>query len=202
MSCLKLPPSFLYYLMLGEMAVRECHTYNENDVCDMDAYLMNRAATFNKEVRGLEQRDSLYDTAVFYETGVKSNEASIEKIIDFVTNNDRYKDTVRKWANCEERSDYLNLKINYRFSKLSVDEDSSNNIVCDQRNDLWMPALKKIIDSEKAFIAVGIGHLYYKKGLIIQLTNSGYKVFPVAMHNIGSVTYSKKRKHRSYHRNH
>ncbi len=44
-------------------------------------------------------------------------------------------------------------------------------------------------DNNKAFIAVGLGHLYYKKGLIMQLIGSGYTVFPVAMHNNGPVVY-------------
>ena len=192
MSDRKIPPSFLYYLMLGEMAVRECHTYNENDVCDMDTYLINGATTLNKKVYGLEQRNNLFDTAVFSQIGVRSDKEAIVKIKDFVVNNDRYKDTVHKWCNCNEMNDYLNLKINYRFSKSSIEEDSANAIVCDQRNDRWMSGLKTIIDSNRAFIAVGIGHLYYNKGLIMQLANSGYTPFPVTMHNTGPVKYRKK----------
>ena len=196
-ACTKMPPSWFYYLLLLEMASRECHTYNENDVCDMDQYIMNGAITFNKKLCGLEQRDDSFNNALFSHAGVRNDEDAIAKIKDFVVNNNLYKDTVHNWCELNEINNYRNLTINYKFSKSSIEEDSSSMITLDQRNDRWMPGVKAIIDSSKAFIAVGLGHLYYKKGLIVQLANSGYTLFPVAMHNTGPVTYANKKKRRS-----
>lgn len=193
-SCIKMPAARFYYLLLGEMALRECHTYKDNDVCSMDEYVANGAITFGKKLYGLEQRDDQFDTALFAHTGVRNTDDAIAKIKDFTANSERYKDTVHKFCDCLEMTDYLKLKINYRFSKSSVEEDSTNVVVCDQRNDRWMPGLKNIIDSNNAFIAVGLGHLYYNKGLIAQLINSGYTLFPVAMQNMGPVVYSKRKK--------
>ena len=193
-SCTKMPPSWLYYALLLEMASRECHTYNENDVCSMDEYLMNAAITFKQKSCGLEQRDDSFDNALFSHVGVRNDEDAIAKIKDLVGNSDRYKDSVHKWCDINEMNSYRNLTINYKFSKSSIEEDSSSLITLDQRNDRWMPALKTIIDSNKAFIAVGLGHLYYKKGLIMQLATNGYTLFPVAMHNTGPVKYVKKKK--------
>lgn len=45
-----------------------------------------------------------------------------------------------------------------------------------------MPKVKNIVDSNKAFIAVGLKHLFFKNGLIMQLADAGYKVFPVEMY--------------------
>ncbi len=193
-SSTKSPPAWLYYVMLAELALRECNTYNENDVCNMDEYIANGATTFNKKLYGLEEKDDTLKTALFAHIGLSNDEDAIAKIKDMIINNDHYKDTVRKWCNCGEMDGYRNLTINYKFSKSSIEDDSTNSIVVDQRNDRWMPALKAIIDGNKAFIAVGLGHLYYNKGLIVQLVNSRYTVFPVAMYNTGPVKYLHKKR--------
>jgi uncharacterized protein YbaP (TraB family) len=52
------------------------------------------------------------------------------------------------------------------------------------RNNKWMHKLDGPLRTEDCFIAVGLGHLNYKNGLIMQLRKAGFKVTPVEMHRI------------------
>lgn len=49
-----------------------------------------------------------------------------------------------------------------------------------QRNKRWIPQIKEIIQQQKAFIAVGAGHLAGDEGVIQLLREEGYTVTPIA----------------------
>ena len=50
----------------------------------------------------------------------------------------------------------------------------------DQRNARWIPQIKDIIHKQKAFIAVGAGHLAGDHGVIRLLRDAGYTLTPIA----------------------
>jgi uncharacterized protein YbaP (TraB family) len=50
-----------------------------------------------------------------------------------------------------------------------------------RRNLLWMPQLEQKLGEGPCFVAVGLGHLKYKSGLIKLLRQKGYRVTPVAL---------------------
>ncbi|MCE3294429.1 MAG: GumN family protein [Crocinitomicaceae bacterium] len=50
----------------------------------------------------------------------------------------------------------------------------------DQRNQKWIPRINEIIQKQRAFIAVGAGHLSGEKGVIRLLQEEGYTVTPIA----------------------
>lgn len=50
-----------------------------------------------------------------------------------------------------------------------------------ERNYLWIPKIEKQIQSGSCFIAIGVGHLQYKTGIIQQLKDKGYKLAPVKL---------------------
>jgi uncharacterized protein YbaP (TraB family) len=189
-----MPPASLAYYMESEMAEHICDTRRENDVVGIDEYIMNGAISYSKKLFGLE---SPYDTFNVVNTmmGAKDNNDpnGFAKVKDIIINNDKYKDTIV--AECWEAENYKNLDISYRFSKSSVEDDPHYDLYLDRRNNSWMPKVRSMIDSNKAFIAVGMKHLFYKKGLIMQLVNSGYTVFPVAMaKNAKPVKYTYRRR--------
>ncbi len=45
-----------------------------------------------------------------------------------------------------------------------------------KRNRNWLPKLKALLTKEKAFVAVGVGHLIGPTGLIDQLRKQGFKI--------------------------
>lgn len=76
--------------------------------------------------------------------------------------------------NCGLEDAYRNKKIHYDFDK-TVDIP-----ILTVRNQKWIPKIIDILqENSNVFIAVGIGHLNFKNGLIEQLKNLGYKVTPV-----------------------
>ncbi|GGG19862.1 TraB/GumN family protein [Pontibacter amylolyticus] len=50
------------------------------------------------------------------------------------------------------------------------------NLIVDQRNLNWLDDIENLIRHERAFIAVGMGHLGGEKGLISLLRQKGYRV--------------------------
>jgi uncharacterized protein YbaP (TraB family) len=50
-----------------------------------------------------------------------------------------------------------------------------------RRNLLWVPQLEQKLGEGPCFVAVGLGHLQYKSGLIKLLRQKGYRVKPVAL---------------------
>jgi len=48
-----------------------------------------------------------------------------------------------------------------------------------ERNESWMPGMKRLMQKESCFFAVGAGHLAGESGLIRLLRKEGYKVKPV-----------------------
>lgn len=80
-------------------------------------------------------------------------------------------------------TDYVNLKIKYQFGR-KMPKDIDDAGLGTARNNKWMHKLDGPLRTEDCFIAVGLGHLNYKNGLIMQLRKAGFKVTPVEMHRI------------------
>lgn len=79
-----------------------------------------------------------------------------------------------KADSCEETDWYRQMDIDYQLK-----EPCRNTLVLTDRNNEWMPKIKKYLDSNNSFIAVGLSHLMYDCGLIAQLQILGYTITPV-----------------------
>ena len=53
-----------------------------------------------------------------------------------------------------------------------------------KRNQIWLPKIISKTKEGSCFIAVGLGHLQYKTGLIALLRGKGYKVEPIRLNKI------------------
>jgi uncharacterized protein YbaP (TraB family) len=80
--------------------------------------------------------------------------------------------------------DYIDLKNNYHFNENAPKGTEKDGLDVSHRNDLWVQKLKDALQNENCFIGVGLGHLYYKEGLINQLKKAGFEVVPVPMQRI------------------
>lgn len=47
------------------------------------------------------------------------------------------------------------------------------------RNDRWMPEVERLCQTQRAFIAVGLGHLIGDQGLLRRLAAKGYRITPL-----------------------
>ncbi|WP_254412675.1 TraB/GumN family protein [Dyadobacter diqingensis] len=80
--------------------------------------------------------------------------------------------------------DYKQMKINYRLDEYPVKVQQSDDfdfVPIEQRNKNWMPKMTDQLSRKPCLIAVGLGHLYYKTGIIMLLRSKGYTVEPVLL---------------------
>lgn len=70
-------------------------------------------------------------------------------------------------------------------ANLQLDSSSpalrSWDALVNERTLIWLPKIESHIKTEQCFIAVGLGHLEYKQGLICLLRQKGYKLTPVIL---------------------
>ena len=96
---------------------------------------------------------------------------------------DKYRNDEPDENLCSLANQYASLVIDYKFEgKCDVLKgNNSNEVLVRKRNTDWLPKLKTFLENNNCFIAIGLGHLYNKCGLIQQLREIGYNVEPVKM---------------------
>ncbi|MEX2484595.1 MAG: TraB/GumN family protein [Brumimicrobium sp.] len=93
---------------------------------------------------------------------VESSQEETEKLIEVYLSQDI--DSLHKYM-LESDMDFTTFEDNF----------------LNKRNQKWIPKIKKMIKKNKAFIAVGAGHLGGENGVIQLLINEGYTVKPVGL---------------------
>ena len=77
---------------------------------------------------------------------------------------------------------YKRMTLGYRLTESDPDNETGAGGTVQERNNNWMPEILNQISSDKSsLIAVGLGHLQYKTGVIALLRERGYTVEPVAL---------------------
>ena len=136
--------------------------YGEN-LISMENQLIETAQTNEIEIGGLENSQDLI------ETFEKLNKISLpDSTYDSQEMLTEYQDIIRL---------YKNESIN-EFEKL-LNEQSSEEIhtlLVQQRNNHWIKVIPQKVNSQSCFIAVGMGHLGGKKGLLYLLEEQGYTI--------------------------
>jgi uncharacterized protein YbaP (TraB family) len=175
-------PDFKYYL-LSEVYAKVCHTRDTAIQFRMEEYMYaDRRYILKKQIAGLEQRKDVGGTVQWAAGETERNDSVVVRhIVDIVMHENKYADSIRSLKQCEEADRYRNATVNYHFTENSTDEDSDLAYALDERNLRWLPEIERAVGSRSIFVAVGMKHLWYKKGLINLLKKDGYKVVPVAM---------------------
>lgn len=70
-------------------------------------------------------------------------------------------------------------KLHEYMSSSSLNSDDFENTMLNNRNKKWIKPIKKIIKKNKAFIAVGAGHLGGENGVLELLRKEGYTLTPI-----------------------
>ena len=79
-------------------------------------------------------------------------------------------------AGCGEVERYALLEWDLRLSA-----PCTNTLMLTDRNARWMERIEGPVRDRNCFIAVGLSHLMYDCGLIVQLRARGYRVEPVPL---------------------
>jgi uncharacterized protein YbaP (TraB family) len=77
--------------------------------------------------------------------------------------------------------EYVNFKFDYNLGRSCSKLNDRSKLLLVERNRKWMEVLPGLMQKQNVFIAVGLNHLAYECGLIVQLRKLGYTVEPVEM---------------------
>ena len=96
---------------------------------------------------------------------------------------DKYRKDEQNETLCSFANKYALFTIDYKFEETCnfLKGSNLNDALVKKRNDDWIQRLPKLLENNNCFIAVGLGHLYNKCGLIERLKGLGYIVEPVKM---------------------
>jgi len=158
-------PFFLVAMLYPKMM--PCKT-----ISGVEEELMKLAKDQKKEVQGLETM--AFQASIFDSIPYEQQAKELLKTVDSLDHFRKYFDTmlvVYKSQRIREMADLFN------DNEMGVEENQ--DILLDNRNRNWVTQLKKIMQKEPVFVAVGAGHLPGDKGLINLLKKEGYTVRPV-----------------------
>ncbi len=161
----KAKPYFLVALLYPKMINCQSPTGVEEE-------LMKLTQENKKEIQGLETvqfQASLFDS-IPYEWQAKE----LLKNIDSTRQYKKEFDTMLLVYKNQQLDEIGKL-----FNKSEFGSEAYEDLLITKRNKNWVSQLKKIMDNESVFVAVGAGHLVGENGLINLLQKEGYTVEPL-----------------------
>ncbi|RZK39913.1 MAG: TraB/GumN family protein [Hymenobacter sp.] len=172
----KLRPAELLIKLEQEYYKTHCNTVKSSDKWQhTEDYLISIASRNKKTLMALET-DSLQlalinqnqDQEVVNKSSWRSVKGQIHHWID-------------KWSKkqsddkeCLFANSYMKLQLDYALDKVCP-----NDKLVTDRNREWIKILPTIFEKHKAFVAIGLFHLYYQCGMLEQLRQAGFTVEPV-----------------------
>ncbi|OGM04716.1 MAG: hypothetical protein A2008_02130 [Candidatus Wallbacteria bacterium GWC2_49_35] len=155
----------------------------DDECVTMDEYLLSKARKKSMKIFGLE-------TMAMSSLNKIPLEAQIEELENIMANFDEIKSAETKLIDAYNsgKVDALYMIINRRQdeNKKKVSEKRYREILVDERNTGWLPAVEKHINGSAAFIAVGVAHLTGDNGIIENLKKRGYKLTEISKPARGS----------------
>jgi uncharacterized protein len=161
----KAKPYFLVALLYPKMMNCPSPTGVEEE-------LMKLAKENKKEIQGLETMQfqaSLFDSIPY--------EWQAKELLKNIDSNRQYKkefDTMLLVYKNQQLDEIGKL-----FNKSEFGSEAYEDLLITNRNKNWVSQLKKIMNNESVFVAVGAGHLVGENGLINLLQKEGYTVEPL-----------------------
>jgi uncharacterized protein YbaP (TraB family) len=151
-----------------------CDTAGRSSYEIMDEHIYHTAVNNGIKVEGLD-KNQLTDI---------HNSSKSDKVLAIASCAKSATDLMNKMDKNERSGPLFDFLFNYR--DLTLDYHLSKKIkgveiLLNGRNDKWIPTLDRSFVAGPSFVAVGIGHLFYKDGLIQQLRRLGYTVKPVSL---------------------
>jgi uncharacterized protein YbaP (TraB family) len=169
--------NFPLYMLLVNVVKDEMARQNQikqsNDLI-MDNYLVELARESKKEMLALDSGFVIKDKTLGYTGKDKWLADRLVSFIKAIENNDTTMNATLR------STDMKQWNINYEFetdARGTVGTMAQELLI--ERNAYWLPKLTQSLQQKRCFVAVGIGHLMYKKSLLIALMAKGFEVQPV-----------------------
>jgi len=175
----KFTPGEIFLKLQAYYPKFKCSVLNQNDTLAMDEYLQNLCTQLHKKAYYFET-DSFQAKAL----------AETSKIIDWKLFKKNVPSLLNKYRSekpdetpCSLVNQYASFAIEYKFEEDCdlIKNKNANDILIKKRNEDWIQKLSVLLQQNNCFIAVGLGHLLNKCGLIQQIKELGYVTEPVMM---------------------
>ncbi|MEI7470840.1 MAG: TraB/GumN family protein [Chitinophagaceae bacterium] len=134
--------------------------------------LMKMAKIDKKEIKGLETIE--FQSSVFDSIPYAEQAKDLLKTIDSMAAYRQYFDTMLTVYKSQQIDE-----IEKMFNKSEFGMEDNKDLLLDKRNKNWVLQLKKIMQEQSIFVAVGAGHLPGSMGLIQLLRKEGYTLKPL-----------------------
>jgi uncharacterized protein len=158
----------IVYSMILEGMYEKAHPENHTTGVPMDIYFQQQAQENGKSVIGLESADDQEQVL----DSIPLDEQAGE-LIDLVEHPDSAMMQMDSMLADYRAGRITEILDDPSFGSFSPDEMAS---LLDNRNKKWLGTLPAILEHNRAFIAVGAGHLVDEQGLIAGLRKLGYHV--------------------------
>ncbi|RFS26886.1 TraB/GumN family protein [Chitinophaga silvatica] len=181
----KFPAWRLYAFIQGDY-INKLLKISGNEEQAIDFYLQDLAGKSGKEIIGL---DNLSPTKKIDNSKIWGSPqqigTSIMALVDYIQNGTITPEISRMVEEIKTFEKYRSFEINYQFTSSPPYKNTAiiQQLLID-RNKAWIKVLPDLLRKKRNFVAVGIMHLMYKEGLIVQLRKKGFKVTPVKMENL------------------
>lgn len=144
-------------------------TGSQGEMISYEVELSDKARSLGKSIGGLETIDE--QLSVIDSIPLKEQAQMLVDELKKTDDDQSYDIMVRHYL--DQDIEYLNSFINQSAGQ--QDTKMMNSLLRD-RNIRWIPAMKKLMEEQPTFFAVGAGHLGGKDGVIQLLKNEGYNV--------------------------
>tara|TARA_R110000868_G_scaffold411398_1_gene703720 strand:- start:1066 stop:1848 length:783 start_codon:yes stop_codon:yes gene_type:complete len=137
---------------------------------NMEGQLIQKAQESKIKITGLESIDEILNTMKTLSTIKVPENAFIKR--EILSN---YQKSLKmyKEESIGQFKDSITIQIGETITSILVDE----------RNENWLNDIESLIEKDRSFIAVGMGHLGGKEGVINLLRKKGYKLEPIRIDN-------------------
>ncbi|OMP32297.1 TraB/GumN family protein [Mangrovimonas sp. DI 80] len=165
----KMTPTELYVFLNRHFKEQVCQTKDSTDThLSLDDYIGTKAQNLQLKLIGLETTEA--QIALIN----KDVEGMPKKVHKKRLANIIAKLKTQNPNNCQETDWYRQMDIDYQFHT-----PCQNSLILTDRNRAWLARITPLLETNNCFIAVGLSHLMYQCGLIVQLQNLGYSITPI-----------------------
>ena len=165
----KMTPAELHTVLSRFYHINVCENRTPDDPnMTLDDYMAKLAQQHGKQKIGLE---TVEEQIAYINADIKGMPPKIHrKRLNDLTDRIRTKDK----SACAFTKKYAAMQLGFHY-----DRKCTNEVLIINRNKKWMEVIPDYLNNHNCFIVVGLEHLRYECGLIVQLKKLGYKITPV-----------------------
>lgn len=173
LDSVKFPVNQLLHIVVGEQMIAQNKSIQASETI-MDTYLEQLARARQMPVHELDsgfvfsenilkfggENKQIAGLLIAFIKSVKSDDGDLSEVLST--------EDMKAW------------RVDYKFDRpVPVDDKNGADLLLVKRNAYWLPQLQRLLQAKKCFIAVGIEHLKYNKGLLKALQQRGFVVMAV-----------------------